>query len=72
MLDESAATHALRELEAARSAVDEGRFAEAALRIELLEGEIAGRDATVVDIWRRLLAGERARIERAAGESRPA
>jgi hypothetical protein len=42
--------------------------------MELLERGIAGRDAAVVDIWRRLLAAERSRIEqqtgRAPGESR--
>jgi hypothetical protein len=63
MLDGSAAHHALRELDALRSAVDEGRYAEAALRLELLEREIAGRDAAVVDIWRRLLTSEQARME---------
>ena len=76
MLDDTAATHALRELDAVRTAVDEGRYDEAGLRIELLEREIAGRDAVVVDIWQRLLAAERARIAQvdgqAAGESQPA
>jgi hypothetical protein len=63
VLDGSAATHALRELDSVRTAIDEGRFAEAALRIELLEQDIAGRDATVVGIWQRLLAAERARAD---------
>jgi hypothetical protein len=70
MLDGSAAHHALRELDALRTAVDEGRYAEAALRMELLERDIAGRDASVVDIWRRLLAVERARVEARSEESR--
>jgi hypothetical protein len=69
MLDGSAASHALRELDALRTAIDEGRYAEASLRLELLEGEIAGRDAVVVDIWQRLLTLERARMEQ-PGESR--
>jgi len=77
MLDGTAATRALTELDAVRDAIDEGRFGEAALRIELLERDIAGRDAVVVDIWQRLLAAERARVERGTGqqgseESRPA
>jgi hypothetical protein len=72
MLDGTAATHALGELDAVRSAIDEGRFAEAALRIELLEAGIAGRDSMVVDVWLRLLAIERARVERSLGEPRPA
>jgi hypothetical protein len=72
MLDGTAATHALGELEAVRSAIDEGRLAEAALRIELLETGIAGRDATVVDVWQRLLAVERARVEQRLADSRPA
>jgi hypothetical protein len=76
MLDGTAATRALRALDAVRRAIDEGRFDEAGLRIELLEREIAGRDAAVVDIWQRLLAAERARIAsvggQASGESRPA
>ena len=67
MLDGSAATRALRELDAVRAAIDEGRYDEAGLRIELLERDIAGRDAVVVDIWRRLLAAERARIEQSTG-----
>jgi hypothetical protein len=69
MLDGSAATRALRELDAVRCAIDEGRHDEAGLRIELLEREIAGRDAVVVDIWRRLLAAERARIEQTEGKT---
>ena len=77
MLDGTAADRALGELDAVREAIDEGRFSEAALRIELLEREIAGRDALVVDIWQRLLAAERARVEKATGQqesgtSRPA
>ena len=76
MLDGSAAHHALGELDALRSAVDGGRYAEAALRMELLEREIAGCDAAVVDVWRRLLTSERVRMEQlsgqAPGESRPA
>ena len=77
MLDGTAATRALNELDAVRDAIDAGRFREAALRIELLEREIAGRDAAVVDIWQRLLATERSRVEhgtgeRGAEESRPA
>jgi hypothetical protein len=72
MMDGTAATHALGELDALRSAIDEGRFAEAALRIELLESGIAGRDALVVDIWQRLLAVERTRVERSLGTSQPA
>ena len=77
MLDGTAAARALTELDAVRDAIDEGRFAEAALRIELLEGDIAGRDAAVVDIWQRLLVAERARLEHGTGEetsetSRPA
>jgi hypothetical protein len=76
MLDGSAAHHALRELDALRGALDGGHYAEAALRLELLEREIAGRDATVVDIWRRLLGSERVRMEQlsgqVSGESRPA
>jgi hypothetical protein len=72
MLDGTAAAHALGELDAVRSAIDEGRFAEAAMRIELLEAGIAGRDATVVDVWQRLLTIERARVERRLAESRPA
>jgi hypothetical protein len=77
MLDGTAATRALSDLDAVRDAIDEGRFREAALRIELLERDIAGRDAAVVDIWQRLLATERARVaqgtdEQATGTSRPA
>jgi hypothetical protein len=76
MLDGTAATHALRELDAVRTAIDEGRYDEAGLRIELLERDIAGRDAVVVDIWQRLLAAERARVVQVSsqtdGESRPA
>jgi hypothetical protein len=77
MLDDTAATRALHELDAVREAIDEGRFREAALRIELLERDISGRDAAVVDIWQRLLAVERARVEHGTGEhgsgsSRPA
>ena len=72
MLDGSAATHALRELDSVRTAIAEGRFAEAALRIELLERDIAGRDATVVGVWQRLLEVERARVEQGVGVSRPA
>jgi hypothetical protein len=79
MMDGTAATHAMRELDAVRSAIDEGRYDEAGLRIELLEREIAGRGAVVVDIWRRLLEVELARIAQLdgrlsgpAGESRPA
>jgi hypothetical protein len=70
MLDGSAATHALRELDAVRSAIAESRFAEAALRIELLERDIAVRDATVVDVWQRLLAAERARVDQGQGVPR--
>ena len=77
MLDGTAADRALSELDAVRDAIDEGRFSEAALRIELLERDIAGRDAAVVDIWQRLLVAERARLEHGSGEqgseaSRPA
>ena len=72
MLDGTAATRALNELDALRDAIDEGRFREAALRIELLERDIAGRDVVVVDIWQRLLAAERDRIDQSSGESRPA
>lgn len=76
MLDGTAATRALDELDAVREAIGAGRFREAALRIELLERDIAGRDAAVVGIWQRLLDAERVRIERdseqQAGESRPA
>jgi len=72
MLDDTAATYALRELDSVRSAIAEGRFAEAALRIELLERDIAGRDATVVGVWQRLLAAERARCEHDQDVSRPA
>jgi hypothetical protein len=72
MLDGTAADRALNELDAVRDAIDEGRFREAALRIELLERDIAGRDAVVVDIWQRLLAAERDRIDRPSEESRPA
>lgn len=70
MLDETAATRAVNELDAVRDAIDEGRFREAALRIELLERDIAGRDAVVVDIWQRLLAAERSRIDESSEESR--
>jgi hypothetical protein len=72
MLDGTAATRALNELDAVRDAIDEGRFREAALRIELLERDIAGRDAVVVDIWQRLLTAERSRIDQSSEESRPA
>jgi hypothetical protein len=77
MLDGTAANRALDELDAVRDAIDEGRFSEAALRIELLERDIAGRDAVVVDIWQRLLIAERARLDHGTGEqtsetSRPA
>ena len=72
VLDDSEATRALHELDAVRAAIDEGRFREAALRIELLEQDIAGRDALVVDIWQRLLAAERSRLEDGSEESRPA
>jgi hypothetical protein len=72
MLDGTAAMYALRELEAVRAAVDEGRYAEAALRIELLESGIAGRDAAVVDVWQRLLAAERGRVDLGLSEARPA
>lgn len=72
MLDGTAATRALNELDAVRNAIDEGRFREAALGIELLERDIAGRDVVVVDIWQRLLAAERDRIDQSPGESRPA
>ena len=72
MLDGSAANRALTELDSVRDAIDQGHFAEAALRIELLEHDIAGRDSAVVDIWQRLLASERARIDKQSGESRPA
>lgn len=72
MLDDTAATHALRELEAVRLAIDEGRYAEAALRIELLEAGIVGRDAAVVGVWQRLLAAERTRVEQGLREARPA
>lgn len=77
MMDGTAADRALNELDAVREAIDAGRFREAALRIELLERDIAGRDAAVVDIWQRLLAAERSRIDqssvdRSSGESRPA
>jgi hypothetical protein len=76
MLDGTAATRALKELDAVRDAIDEGRFGEAALRIELLEGDIAGRDAVVVGIWQRLLVAERARLEQRTEQgsetSRPA
>jgi hypothetical protein len=70
MLDGTAATRALDELDAVRDAIDEGRFREAALRIELLERDIAGRDAVVVDIWQRLLVAERARLDHGTGEQR--
>ncbi|HRD62155.1 MAG TPA: hypothetical protein PLZ93_06990 [Nocardioides sp.] len=72
MMDGSAANHALRELDAVREAIDTGRYAEAALRIELLEQDIAGRDAAVVDVWQRLLNAERARVQQGQGVSRPA
>ncbi len=72
MLDGSAADRALADLDAVRDAIEQGHFAEAALRIELLEQDIACRDAAVVGIWARLLAGERARIAQHSGESRPA
>jgi len=72
VLDDGEARRALKELEAVREAIGEGRFREAALRIELLEQDIAGRDALVVDIWQRLLATERARLEDGSEESRPA
>ncbi len=72
MLDDTAATHALRELEAVRLAIDEGRYAEAALRIELLEAGIVGRDAAVAGVWQRLLAAERTRVEQGLREARPA
>jgi hypothetical protein len=72
MLDGTAATYALRELEAVRAAIDEGRYAEAALRIKLLEAGIAGRDAGVVGVWQRLLAAERARVDLGLNQARPA
>lgn len=72
MMDGTAADRALTELDAVRDAIDAGRVREAALRIELLERDIAGRDAAVVDIWQRLLAAERSRIDESSGESRPA
>jgi hypothetical protein len=72
MLDGTAAARALDELDAVRDAIDERRFREAALRIELLERDIAGRDAVVVDIWQRLLAVERGRLDDDSEESRPA
>jgi hypothetical protein len=72
MLDGTAAAHALGELDAVRGAIDDGRFAEAALRIELLEAGIAGRDQGVVDVWQRLLAVERTRVEQSLEASRPA
>ncbi len=65
MLDGSAASHCLRELDAVRVAIDEARYDEAALRIELLEDGLVGRDATVVGIWQRLLDAEKARIAEA-------
>ena len=69
MLDGSAATRAHAELDAVRDAIDAHRFAEARLRIEVLEQEISGRDAAVVDIWQRLLSAERARLADAASRS---
>jgi hypothetical protein len=72
MLDETAAQHALDELDAVREAVSEARFSEALLRIALLERDIGSRDPAVVDIWRRLLAAERARAEQRPDTSRPA
>ena len=68
MLDGTEASRALNELDAVRDAIDEGRFREAALRIELLERDIASRDAAVVGIWQRLLAAERARVDRGSDE----
>lgn len=68
MLDGTAANHAAHELDAVRRAVDEGRYAEAALRIEVLEAGLTGRDPAVVDVWQRLLRAERARA--ADGERR--
>ena len=70
MMDGTAAARALRELDAVRTAIEEGRLDEAALRIDLLERDIAGRDAAVVDIWRRLLTAERTRIDHVSGTSR--
>lgn len=72
MLDGTAATHALAELDAVRAALDEGRFAEAVLRIELLEVGLTGRDAAVTNVWQRLLAAERARLDQRLETSRPA
>jgi hypothetical protein len=72
MLDGTAADRALRELDDLRAAIDAGRYDEAGLRLELLERQLEGRDAVVVDIWQRLLAAERARIVAHTGESRPA
>jgi hypothetical protein len=76
MLDGTAADRALHDLDVVRDAIGEGRYAEAAMRIELLERDIAGRDPAVVDIWRRLLAAERERVLLGSGEhggaSRPA
>jgi hypothetical protein len=72
VLDGSAADRAFSDLDGVRDAIEQGHFAEAALRIELLEQDVAGRDGAVVDIWARLLAGERARIEHLSGTSRPA
>jgi hypothetical protein len=72
MLDGTAADRALNELDAVREAIEGGHFAEAVLRIELLEHDIAGRDASVVGIWQRLLAAERSRIDERSEESRPA
>lgn len=72
MLDGSAASHALSELDAVRVAIDEGRYAEAALRIDLIEDGLSGRDEAVVGIWRRLLEAEKARIVEAQRFPRPA
>jgi hypothetical protein len=76
MLDETAAQRALDELDVVRAAISGGRYSEAVLRIELLERDIGSRDPAVVDIWRRLLAAERARVDQRPDQrpdtSRPA